>query len=220
MELIENMLDKFTIKLHAYCLMTNHYHLLLETTTDNISEAIQYLNGSYSIYFNKKHKRTGHFWQGRYLSYYLYDNAHAWIVAKYIEQNPIRAKMVKEIENYPYQSFYQWKKRGKYVKVLEGSLIFDMTLDEYERYLYHEMKEEEFLQIYATPKIVTKDGKMRVLYKRLETFFEEDRDINRNENMKKAWEYGYSKAEIARFVGLSVRMVGKIFNQKSLDAPP
>jgi len=59
-------------------------------------------------------------------------------------------------------------------------------------------------------RIVTKDGEMRVFYKRLETFFEEDRDINRNENMKKAWEYGYSKAEIARFVGLSVRMVGKI----------
>jgi len=210
MELIETMLEKFTIKLHAYCLMTNHYHLLLETTTDNISEAIQYLNGSYSMYFNKKHKRTGHFWQGRYLSYYLYDNAHAWIVAKYIEQNPIRARMVKQIEHYPYQSFYQWKKRGKYLKVLEGSLIFDMTLEEYKRYLYYEMKEEEFLEIYATPKIVTKDGEMRVLYKRLETFFEEDRDINRNENMKKAWEYGYSKAEIARFVGLSVRMVGKI----------
>ena len=212
MELIEIMLEKFTIKLHAYCLMTNHYHLLLETIHENISEAIQYLNGTYSMYFNKKYKRTGHFWQGRYLSYYLYDDAHAWIVAKYIEQNPIKAKMVGEIETYPYQSFFQWKNRGKYFKLLENSLIFDMTLDEYEQYIYEEMTEEEFLQIYATPKLVTKDGEMRVLYKRLETFFEEDRDIRRNINMKKALEYGYSKAEIARFVGLSIRMVGKILN--------
>ena len=58
MELIKIMLEKFTIKLHAYCLMTNHYHLLLETTDENISEAIQYLNGTYSMYFNKKYKRT------------------------------------------------------------------------------------------------------------------------------------------------------------------
>ena len=54
---------------------------------------------------------------------------------------------------------------------------------------------------------------MRVLYKRLESFFEEDKDIDRNINMKKAWEYGYSKAEIARFVGLSVVMVGKILGK-------
>jgi len=210
MELLENMLEKFNIKLHAYCLMTNHYHLLLETTDENISEAIQYLNGTYSMYFNKKYKRTGHFWQGRYLSYYLYDDAHAWIVAKYIEQNPIKAKMVKQIEEYVYQSFFQWKNRAKYLKLLENSLIFDMTLEEYERYIYEEMKEKEFLEIYATPKIVTKNGEIRVLYKRLKSFFEEDIDINRNENMKKAWEYGYSKTEIARFVGLSVVMVGKI----------
>lgn len=212
MELLGNMLEKFNIQLHAYCLMNNHYHLLLETTDENISEAIQYLNGTYSMYFNRKYKRTGHFWQGRYLSYYLYDDVHAWVVAKYIEQNPITAKMVGQIEVYPYQSFFQWKNRAKYFKLLENSLIFNMTLEEYERYIYEEMKEEEFLQIYATPKIVTRDGEMRVLYKRLETFFEEDRDINRNINMKKASLYGYSNVEIARFVGLSVRMVGKIIS--------
>jgi REP element-mobilizing transposase RayT len=214
MELIGNMLDKFNIQLHTYCLMSNHYHLLLETIDENISEAIQYLNGTYSMYFNKKYKRTGHFWQGRYLSYYLYDNVHAWIVAKYIEQNPITAKMVRQIEEYPYQSFFQWKNRAKYFKLLENSLIFDMTLEEYERYIYEEMKEEEFLQIYATPKMVTRNGEMRVLYKRLETFFEEDRDINRNANMKKAFVYGYSKVEIARFVGLSAKMVGKILGKR------
>jgi REP element-mobilizing transposase RayT len=112
MELIENMLENFNITLHAYCLMTNHYHLLLETKEENISEAIQYLNGTYSMYFNRKYKRTGHFWQGRYLSYCLYDEAHAWIVAKYIERNPLVARMVGDIEEYAYQSLAQWSKRG------------------------------------------------------------------------------------------------------------
>jgi len=52
------------------------------------------------------------------------------------------------------------------------------------------MSQDEFLDIYTTPKIVTKDGEIRVLYKRLETFFEADRDINRKENAKRAVEYG------------------------------
>jgi len=209
------MLEDFNIKLHVYCLMTNHYHLLLETKEENISEAIQYLNGTYSMYFNRKYKRTGHFWQGRYLSYYLYDEAHAWIVAKYIERNPIVARMVRDISEYPYQSYFQWKNRGGFYKFLNGSLIFDMTLEEYERYINQEMSEDEFLDIYATPKIVTKDGEITVLYKRLETFFEADRDINRKENAIRAVGYGYSKAEVARFLGLSSKSVGKIFENKT-----
>ena len=94
MELMKKMLENFNITLHAYCLMTNHYHLLLETKEANISEAIQYLNGTYSMFFNRKYKRTGHFWQGRY----VYDEAHAW----YIERNPIVACMVKDISEYHY----------------------------------------------------------------------------------------------------------------------
>jgi REP element-mobilizing transposase RayT len=210
MELIENMLENFNITLHAYCLMTNHYHLLLETKKENISEAIQYLNGTYSMYFNRKYKRTGHFWQGRYLSYYLYDEAHAWIVAKYIERNPLVARMVGDIEEYAYQSLAQWSKQGDSLKLLYGSMIFHITLEEYTRYCNVDMSQDEFLDIYATPKIVTKDGEIRVLYKRLETFFEADRDINRKENAKRAVEYGYSKVEIARFLGLSSKSVGKI----------
>ncbi len=208
---MKKMLEDFNITLHAYCLMTNHYHLLLETKEENISKAIQYLNGTYSMYFNRKYKRTGHFWQGRYLSYYLYDEAHAWIVAKYIERNPIVARMVRDISAYRYQSYSQWKNRGSFYELLEGSLIFNMTLEGYERYINQEMSEDEFLDIYATPKIVTKDGEMRVLYKRLETFFEIDRDINRKENAIKAVEYGYTKAEVARFLGLSAKSVGKMF---------
>ena len=94
-------------------------------------------------------------------------------------------------------------------------MIFDMTLEEYERYVNQEMGEEEFLEIYATPKIVTKDGEMKVLYKRLETFFETDRNINWKENSIKAVGYGYIKADVARFLGLSSKSVGKMFTFKA-----
>ncbi len=82
--------------------MTNHYHILLETKEENISQVIKFLNSFYSIYFNKKYKRSGHLWQGRFPSYYLYNEAHFWIMAKYIERNPIKAKIVNDINNYKY----------------------------------------------------------------------------------------------------------------------
>ena len=64
--------------------------------------------------------------------------------------------------------------------------------------------------VYKSPKLITKDGKLKVLSKRLETFFEFDRDINRNDGIKKAYEYGYTKSEIADFLNISHTAVSKI----------
>lgn len=207
LDLLYDMKKKYDTNIHAYCLMTNHYHILLETALPNISEAIKFLNSFYSMYFNKKYKRSGHLWQGRFASYYLYDDAHFWIVAKYIERNPIKANMVKEIANYRFQSFFQWKYKHNYYPLLEDSKIFDMTLGEYEDYINKELEVNALDTVYVSPEIVFRDGEMRVLKKRLQTFFEQDRDINRNENIKKAFEYGYTKTDIANFLSLSTKTV-------------
>ena len=70
------------------------------------------------------------------------------------------------------------------------------NLKEYEKYISTQMQVDVYDKIYATPKLITKDGKLQILYKRLETFFDEDVDINRNENINKAYKYGYTKKEI------------------------
>ena len=210
LELMTTMREIFDITIHSYCLMTNHYHLLLQTHDENISDAIKYLNSYYSIYFNKKYKRAGHLWQGRFLSYFLYDDKHFWIVAKYIERNPIKANMVKEVNHYKYQSFFQWKYKATYFNLLENSMIFDMTLKEYETHLSSEFEDKISDKVFDTQKIVKlKDGTIKILYKRLENFFEEDKDINRKINIKKAYEYGYSKTMIADLLGLSMKTISK-----------
>lgn len=197
----------YNITTHAFCLMTNHYHLLLETKEANISDAMKRINSLYSIYFNKKYKRSGHLWQGRFTSYYLYDDIHFWYVAKYIERNPISAKMVKQIDHYKYQSFFQWKFKLEHYPLINDSKIFDMTLVEYEEFINSEIQEEILEKIYMSPKYVKKDDEFKILYKRLETFFEEDSDINRNQNIKKAYDYGYTIAEISDYLGLSYNAV-------------
>lgn len=214
LNLLSEMKKTYGITIHAYCLMTNHYHIVLEITQPNISSAIKFLNSFYSIYFNKKHKRSGHLWQGRFASYYLYDDAHFWIVAKYIERNPIKANIIHEISLYKYQSFFQWKHKDGYFSLLENSKIFDMTVEEYQEYISTEMEVNALDTVYVSPALVFKEGVMKILSKRLETFFEKDKDINRNQNIKKAYEYGYTKTEIAHFLHLSLKTVSTILGKE------
>jgi len=210
LDLLLKLTKEYHIIMHAYCLMTNHYHLLLETKQTNLSKAMQFLNDKYSKYFNKKYTRSGHLWQGRYKSYPLFDDAHFWIVAKYIERNPIKAGMVQDVAAYRFQSFFQWKYKHKYFELLNNSQIFDMTYNEYSDYISSEMDIDAIDIVYKSPKLITTEGKLKVLSKRLETFFEQDPDINRNENIKKAYEYGYTKTEIASFLNLSTKTVNTI----------
>ena len=201
-ELLLKLLKEYDVIFHAFCLMTNHYHLLLETKQHNLSKVIQFLNDKYAKYFNKKYTRSGHLWQGRYKSYPIFEEAHFWIVAKYIERNPIKAGMVKEVDFYQYQSFYQWKYQHTYYTLLNQSKIFEMTYYEYEAYISTQMEIDAIEIVYQSPKLISRKGELKVLSRRLETFFESDKDINKEENIKKAFEYGYTKSDIEDFFNL------------------
>jgi len=213
LDLMLKFAKDYKIIIHAFCLMTNHYHLLIETKQTNLSKAIQFLNDKYAKYFNKKYARTGHLWQGRYKSYPLFDDAHFWIVVKYIERNPIKANMVENVEHYKYQSYFQWKNKYRYYHLLTDSMIFDMTLKEYTEYICSDFNSDAIDIVYDSPKLIMVDGKYKILKKRIETFFEQDRDINRNEGIRNAYNYGYKKSEIAKFLNISHTAVNKIFSR-------
>ena len=92
----------YKVNVHDYCLMDNHYHLLIELTEENLSLFMRQINSNYAIYFNKKYKRSGHLWQGRYKSYYILNESYLFTLYKYIEQNPIEAKMSEHIGEYEF----------------------------------------------------------------------------------------------------------------------
>ena len=91
LELLEKMVERYSIMLHAYTLMENHYHLLIETPEANASRALQWLNVSYSVWFNQNHQRMGALFQSRYKSV-LIEDAGGWALAcsVYIHLNPVR----------------------------------------------------------------------------------------------------------------------------------
>lgn len=210
LDLLLTVIEKHSIVVHAFCLMTNHYHLLLETKEHNLSKVMQHLNDKYSKYFNKKYKRVGPLWQGRFKSLPLYDEAHFWMVSKYIERNPIKAGMVAVIDTYKYQSFFQWNNKDEYYRLLNDSTIFNMRLDEYTDYISTDFEMDAIDIVYDSPKVIVKDNKLKVLSKRLETFFELDKDINRDQNIKKAYSYGYTKSEIAKLLELNPSTVLRV----------
>lgn len=90
---------------HAYCLMDNHYHLLIETPDGNLSQGMRQLNGVYTQRFNRHHRRVGHLFQGRYKAILIERDSYLLEVCRYVVLNPVRARMVKHIERYPWSSY-------------------------------------------------------------------------------------------------------------------
>ena len=90
---------------HAYCLMNNHYHLLIETPDANLSLGMRQLNGVYTQLFNKRHKRTGHLFQGRFKGVLIQKDNHLLEVCRYVVLNPIRAGMVQSPQQWKWSSY-------------------------------------------------------------------------------------------------------------------
>ena len=84
--------DIYNIPILAYVLMTNHFHLLLTTPDGNLSEFMRHFNISYTAYFNTRHHRVGHLYQGRYKSYLVDADNYLLEVSRYIHLNPVRIK--------------------------------------------------------------------------------------------------------------------------------
>lgn len=87
---LAEMVDRFGVRLHAYVLMSNHYHLLLDICNPNLSQAVQWLNVSYSVWFNRRHNRSGHLFQGRFKSVVVEPNIWGLSLSAYIHLNPVR----------------------------------------------------------------------------------------------------------------------------------
>jgi REP element-mobilizing transposase RayT len=90
---------------HAWCLMTNHYHLLIEATDGGVSEGIRLLNGRYAQFFNERHDRRGHLWGDRFRVTRVESDEHLERAMLYVIENPLRARVVARIDDWPWCGF-------------------------------------------------------------------------------------------------------------------
>jgi len=105
LDVLAGVIGMFRWRLHAYVLMGNHYHLLVETPEANLGRGMRQLNGIYTQRMNRRHRRVGHLFQGRYKAILVEREAHLVELGRYIVLNPVRAGMVRSAANWPWSSY-------------------------------------------------------------------------------------------------------------------
>jgi putative transposase len=101
LQILANVCERYNWVVHAYCLMNNHYHLLVETPYANLSQGMRQLNSVFTQSKNRKHHRVGHLFQGRYKAILIDKDAYLLELCRYIVLNPVRANMVSSPEEWP-----------------------------------------------------------------------------------------------------------------------
>jgi REP element-mobilizing transposase RayT len=105
LEVLGEVCKRFNWVCHAWCQMTNHYHVLIETPEANLAQGMRQLNGVYTQRFNRAHDRVGHVFQGRYKAILVEKDSYLLELARYVVLNPLRAGMVKRLEHWPWSSY-------------------------------------------------------------------------------------------------------------------
>jgi len=105
LSILAHVVDRYGWLCHAYCLMNNHYHLLIETPKPNLSLGMRQLNGLYTQAHNRRHRRVGHLFQGRFRAILVEKEAHLLELCRYVILNPVRAKVVKHPGKWEWSSY-------------------------------------------------------------------------------------------------------------------
>lgn len=114
LEIFRRYKEEFQFKLFAYCLMTNHIHLIIKTSpSGTISQIMKAITIAHTRHYHKVYQASGYIWQGRFKSPTVSDDEYLLTLMRYIEQNPVRAGMVEYPEQYPFSSYHENTGTGK-----------------------------------------------------------------------------------------------------------
>ncbi len=145
LSLLAAAVKRFRWRLHEYCLMTNHYHLVIETPFRTLAKGMHWLNSEYARIFNKRYERVGHLFQGRYKGILVDEQNYLDEVRRYTVLNPVRAGMVADPSEYRWSSYRAHAGLELIPEWLYSEWLFDLHT---ERPKCHEMYRD-----YVTAKI-------------------------------------------------------------------
>jgi len=216
-ELFCTYAPSYGVTVHNYCLMSNHYHLLIEIEDGMLSKFMRQINMNYAIYFNKKYKRSGHLWQGRFKSWYVTDEAYLHTLILYIEQNPVKAKMLKRVEEYSYSTAHYFLEE-KLPQCLKNSYIAQNYEDDKEAikaFLYSPIdssvlqKLKKGASLLEAPNVDKRKKK-----EDLKAMFENITDTKkRNSRIVKAYKEGYSQHMMAKVLEMAQSTISGIIKR-------
>ncbi len=136
LQILFQSIDTYSISLHSFVLMKNHWHFLVETPLGNLSDFMRHFNITYTSHYNRRHNRSGHLYQGRYKSFLVEMESYLSAVSRYIHLNPVRISAIKQEETeyqLRYLWNYQWSSLPGYVDLKQRQHFVECTgvLEEY-----------------------------------------------------------------------------------------
>jgi putative transposase len=236
--ILKDVSERFNWVVYSYCLMSNHYHLLIETPEANLAKGMRQLNGVYTQKFNYFHKRVGHLFQGRYKSILVEKENYLGELIRYIILNPVRAGIVKRPEQWKWSShkdiIVRKEKKDDLVKKKNVIDIFGGKT-KYLNFINERIEDIDFwgelrgniilgsqefldnIQIYIGKQKDNKEivKKSRQLSRpKLEKIICADNRSERNKMIAEAYyEYGYSQKEISEYLAMHYASISRIIKQ-------
>lgn len=211
-EILKNYKTVSGYKIFAYCLMSNHIHLLLKVVKEDIDQVMKRIAGSYVYWYNWKYYRRGHLFQDRFKSEPVEDDTYLLTVIRYIHQNPVKANIVKNVSNYEYSSY------DEYIGTSNSWIDIDFALSmlDKENFIkfHNEINDDVCLDI-SENEFRLSDNDAKEIIKKISgcSYVSEFQALEykkRDKYIGKLKEKGLSIRQISRLTGVSFAVVRKI----------
>ena len=225
LEIVCTSAKLYDFVVHSYCLLYDHYHLLVETKEENISLAIRYINSNYAIFFNKKYNRAGHLWQGRYQSWYILNKSYLDTLILHIEQHPLKYHLCEKLEDYKYSSYRSFTNLDIPIECLKRSFMFEKypKIDDIKAFfdvpvINKRLKNiiEELQKVVSYKKNLN-SKKHKSLKEHFETVLSKK---ERNQKIYEAYLDGYTQNQIATFLNISQATVSNTIKKLLQENKP
>jgi REP element-mobilizing transposase RayT len=126
LKIVRESAERWNVNVAAYCLLSNHYHLLLQTPEGNLARCMRHINGVYTQRFNRVHRQDGQLFRGRYKAVLIEDDSHLLEVMRYIHRNPLNAGLIRHMDEYPWSSHVGYLSFAKQWNWLEREKLLTM----------------------------------------------------------------------------------------------
>ena len=207
LETLANYKEICDYKIYAYCLMGNHIHLLLKQGKEDLTQIFKRIAGSFVYWYNWKYHRCGHLFQDRFKSEPVEDDSYFLTVLRYIHQNPVKAKLCKNVENYLYSSMNEYLT----CPVLTDTDFALSILHRDDFIDYHrQMNDDKCLDVEERFRLTDEDAKrliVKIARCNSATEFQQLDTKKRNACLRKLHKEGMSIRQISRLTGISKKVV-------------
>lgn len=238
LEVLGDGLARFDASVLAWCLMSNHYHFVLRTRRSNLSRLMRHINGLYTQRYNRRHGKVGHLFQGRFKGILVQEDAYLAEVCRYVDLNPVRARMVEHPGDWPWSSYnaftgrvppVAWHEVNTVLSLIAPGLPRDEARQSYARFVAEgrgvrlwedaALRGQVFLGdaafaakmqalLETAPGVEIPSAQRRPVAKPLESYFA---TAARDEAIRQAfYEGGYTQTAIAAQASLSVSRISRI----------